>query len=90
LGGCAGRFRGARGLLADRGRRERASLPKQEHVLDLAEQGCQQEVDLAEEEGFVGGFREPDAALPQGPGEVWLRFGLLRDGVHGGVPFLLG
>jgi hypothetical protein len=83
-------LRGARGLLADRGRREGAGLPEEEHVLDLAEEGGEEEVDLAEEEALVGGLREPDAALPQGPGEVWLRFGLLRDGVHGGGPFLLG
>jgi hypothetical protein len=74
----------------DRGRGEVAGLPEEEHVLDLAEKGGEQEVDLAEEEGFVGGLREPDAALPQGPGEVWLRFGWLRGVVHGGGSFLLG
>ncbi len=88
---CAGAFalRGRAGadagrLGADRGRGKLAGAPEEEDVLDLAEKGGQQQVEPAEEETLIGGLREPDAALPQGPGEVWLRFGLLRDGVHGG------
>jgi hypothetical protein len=34
----------------DRGRGEVAGLPEEEHVLDLAEKGGEQEVYLAEEE----------------------------------------
>jgi hypothetical protein len=70
--------------LADGRGREVAFAPEEEEVLDLAEDAGEQEVELTEEEAFVGGRREPDAILPQGPGEVWLRFGGLRGVVHVG------
>jgi hypothetical protein len=77
------------GDFAHRGRRQFAFAPEEEDVLDLAEDAGDEEVELAEEEGLVGGRFHLDADLPQLPGEIVVRSGVLRGCGHGDGPFLL-
>jgi hypothetical protein len=76
------------GRRADGWRRQLALAPEQENVLDLAEDAGDEEVELAEEKGLVGGRFHLDADLPQLPGEIVVRSGVLRGCGHGDGPFL--
>jgi hypothetical protein len=58
-------------------------LPAEEQTFELAEDAGEEEVELAEEEAFLGGRREMGAGFPQGSGSVGRGFGGVRGRVHG-------